>query len=94
MKALLVAIPVVFLIFLILGYVGNGGLGVVELCAYGAMAVVWVAALVLHLWRRWARSLGVPRDLRVHRIGPSGTIAMSALSRFSGHSSRWGLPLR
>ena len=55
MRALLVAIPVLFVIFLILGYVGNGGLGVVELVLMAAMGVVWVAALVLHLWRRSAR---------------------------------------
>ncbi len=55
MKSLLVAIPLLFVIFLVLGYVGNGGLGVVELVLMAAMAVVWVGALVLHLWRRSSR---------------------------------------
>ena len=55
MKALLVGIPVVLLIFLILGYVGNGGLGVVELVLLAALAGVWVVALVLHRGRRSGR---------------------------------------
>ena len=55
MRALLVAIPVLFVIFLILGYFGNIGLGVIELAILAAMAVVWVVALVLYLWRRSAR---------------------------------------
>ena len=54
-KALLVAIPVLFAIFLILGYLGNAGLGVVELGILAAMAVVWVVALLVHLWRGSAR---------------------------------------
>ena len=55
MKALLVAIPVLFAIFLILGYLGNAGLGVVELGILAAMVVVWVVALLVHLWRGSAR---------------------------------------
>ena len=55
MKALLVAIPVLFVIFLILGYVGSAGLGVVELGIMAAMVIVWVVALLVHLWRGSAR---------------------------------------
>ena len=55
MRALLIAIPVLFVIFLILGYVGNSGLGVVELAIMAALAVVWVAALVRHLRQRSTR---------------------------------------
>lgn len=55
MRALLIAIPVLFVIFLILGYVGNSGLGVVELAIMAALAVVWVTALVRHLWQRSTR---------------------------------------
>ena len=56
MKALLVAIPVLFVIFVILGQLGNGGLGVVELAIMAAMAIGWVVALAVYLWRRSARS--------------------------------------
>ena len=55
MKALLVAIPVLFVIFLILGYLGSAGLGVVELGIMAAMVIVWVVALLVHLWRGSAR---------------------------------------
>ena len=51
MKALLITIPVLFAIFVILGYLAGGGLGVVELGIVAAMAIVWVVALVVHLWR-------------------------------------------
>jgi hypothetical protein len=54
-KALLVAIPVLFVIVLILGHLANIGLGVVELAIMAAMAIVWFVALVLYLWRRSAR---------------------------------------
>ena len=56
MKALLVAIPGLFVIVLILGFLGNAALGVVELAIMAAMAIVWVVALVLYLCRRSARS--------------------------------------
>jgi hypothetical protein len=55
MKALLVAIPVLFVIFLIVGYLGNAGLGDVELGIMAALVTVWVVALVVHLWRGTAR---------------------------------------
>ena len=55
MKALLITIPVLFVIFVILGYLAGGGLGVVELGIVAAMAIVWVVALVVHLWRGSAR---------------------------------------
>ena len=55
MKALLVAIPVLFVIFLILGSLGSAGLGVVELGIMAAMVIVWVATLLVHLWRGSAR---------------------------------------
>jgi hypothetical protein len=51
MKALLIAIPVLFVIFLILGFLGSAGLGVVELGIMAAMVIVWVAALLVHVWR-------------------------------------------
>ncbi len=55
MKALLVAIPVLFVIFLIFGYLGSAGLGVVELGIMAAMVIVWVVALLVHLRRESAR---------------------------------------
>lgn len=55
MKALLITIPVLFAIFVIFGYLAGGGLGVVELGIVAAMAIVWVVALVVHLWRGSAR---------------------------------------
>ena len=55
MKVLLVAIPVLFAIFLILGYLASAGLGVVELGIVAAMAIVWVVVLAVHLWRGSAR---------------------------------------
>jgi hypothetical protein len=54
-KALLVAIPLLFAILLILGRVGSAGLGPIELGILAALAIVWVAALVVHLRRRSAR---------------------------------------
>ena len=54
-KALLVAIPVLFAVFLILGRFGSAGLGVVELGILAALAIVWVVALVVHLRRRSPR---------------------------------------
>ena len=55
MKALLVAIPVLFAAFLILGRFGSAGLGVVELGILAGLAILWVVALVVHLRRRSAR---------------------------------------
>ena len=55
MKALLVAIPVLFVIFLIFGYLGSAELGVVELGIMAAMVIVWVVALLVHLRRESAR---------------------------------------
>lgn len=54
-KSLLVAIPVLFAAFLILGWFGSAGLGVVELGILGGLAILWVVALVVHLRRRSAR---------------------------------------
>ena len=42
MKALLVAIPVLFAAFLILGRFGSAGLGVVELGILAGLAILWV----------------------------------------------------
>ena len=74
-KALLVAIPVVFLHLPDPRLLRHGGLGVVELGIMAAMAVAWVVALVVHLRRRSPRSAPRRRWQRceVRRAAPGGS---------------------